>query len=520
MDLRAGISATAKALGINPVDLATAISYETAGTFDPTKAGPTTQWGQHKGLIQFGEPQAEKYGVNWADPVGSQLGPNGAVANYLRDTGVKPGMGLLDIYSAINAGGVGRYNRSDANNGGAPGTVADKVNKQMAGHRANAEKMFGSAGSDVQIGQQGADTMQPEKQQLGLLGQFLPEKAQGYLTPERIARAQMAFEGMTLNPNQGVMASAQARLKDASSEKSRNKTIEWLVANGREDLAAAVGSGSIDGKTAATIALTPAKDDRTALEKNYKFFIEQGLSPQEAMNAVKSGTNVNVNTGSNGIDFGKPSDGTVWQRDAAGKVVMDERGAPIAIPYQGGPAYAKQLKSEAEATAGSIAQDAKDALSARAGGVVIEDIGRLKKVVESAPWYSPAVGLGADLMKGIGGSKAADAEALAKTVRANIGFDRLQQMRDASPTGGALGSVSEQEMATLQAVMGNLEQSQSEGQFIQNLDRMGEIYTNIMAKFAEYPNAADFGFGSTGGKPSGGATHRFNPLTNQVEAIR
>lgn len=143
--IRDGIVSTANALGISPVDLATAISYETAGTFDPTKSGPTTQWGQHRGLIQFGEPQAQKYGVNWDDPVGSQLGENGAVANYLRDTGVKPGMGLMDIYSAINAGGVGRYDRSDANNGGAPGTVADKVNNQMAGHLARARALFGDA---------------------------------------------------------------------------------------------------------------------------------------------------------------------------------------------------------------------------------------------------------------------------------------------------------------------------------------------------------------------------------------
>lgn len=142
-DIRGGIIATAQALGIDPVDLATAISYETAGTFDPTKAGPTTQWGQHRGLIQFGNPQAEKYGVDWNDPVGSQLGPDGAVAKYLRDTGVRPGMGLLDIYSAINAGGVGRYGASDANNGGAPGTVADKVNSQMSAHREKAMALLG-----------------------------------------------------------------------------------------------------------------------------------------------------------------------------------------------------------------------------------------------------------------------------------------------------------------------------------------------------------------------------------------
>jgi hypothetical protein len=144
--IRRGIIETANALGIKPVDLATAISYETAGTFDPTKAGPRTQWGRHRGLIQFGEPQAQRYGVDWNKPVESQLGPDGAVAKYLRDTGVKPGMGLLDVYSAINAGGVGRYNRTDANNGGAPGTVRDKVEQQMDGHRAKAEAFLSGEG--------------------------------------------------------------------------------------------------------------------------------------------------------------------------------------------------------------------------------------------------------------------------------------------------------------------------------------------------------------------------------------
>lgn len=145
MDIRTGILQAAQALGIDPVDLATAISYETAGTFDPLKRGPTTQWGQHRGLIQFGEPQARQHGVDWNDPLGSQLGENGAVVRYLKSSGVKPGMGLLDVYSAINAGAPGRYNASDANNGGAPGTVADKVRTQMAGHREKALALMGQA---------------------------------------------------------------------------------------------------------------------------------------------------------------------------------------------------------------------------------------------------------------------------------------------------------------------------------------------------------------------------------------
>ena len=141
--IRDGIITTAKSVGIDPTDLATAISYETAGTFDPMKDGPRTQWGQHRGLIQFGEPQARENGVNWDDPIGSQLGENGAIANYLRKAGVKPGMGMMDVYSAINAGSPGLYNRTDANNGGAPGTVRDKVESQMAGHRAKAMALIG-----------------------------------------------------------------------------------------------------------------------------------------------------------------------------------------------------------------------------------------------------------------------------------------------------------------------------------------------------------------------------------------
>lgn len=143
MDLKTGIIETANALGMDPVDLATIISYETAGTFDPTKGGPTTQWGQHRGLIQFGEPQAKQYGVDWDDPMGSQLGANGAVFNYFSQNGWKPGMGMMDAYSIVNAGAPGRYNASDANNGGAPGTVADKVTGQMEGHRVKATDLLG-----------------------------------------------------------------------------------------------------------------------------------------------------------------------------------------------------------------------------------------------------------------------------------------------------------------------------------------------------------------------------------------
>lgn len=167
MNFRDQLIATAKAIGMNPVDLATIISYETAGTFDPMKSGPTTQWGQHRGLIQFGEPQAREYGVNWSDPLGSQLGPNGAVAKYFLDNGWKPGMGMMDAYSIVNAGAPGRYNASDAGNGGAPGTVADKVNNQMGDHREKALRLLGE-NVDLSFGMPKADPNAPSNVPLSI----------------------------------------------------------------------------------------------------------------------------------------------------------------------------------------------------------------------------------------------------------------------------------------------------------------------------------------------------------------
>lgn len=69
------------------------------------------------------------------------------------------------------------------------------------------------------------------------------------------------------------------------------------------------------------------------------------------------------------------------------------------------------------------------------------------------------------------GTPAKNLAATIDTIRANIGFEELQAMRDASPTGGALGQVTEREIAFLQSVLGSLEQSQGHEQLRGNLGR-------------------------------------------------
>lgn len=67
---------------------------------------------------------------------------------------------------------------------------------------------------------------------------------------------------------------------------------------------------------------------------------------------------------------------------------------------------------------------------------------------------------------------ATEARALAgdlATIKANVGFDELQQMRAASPTGGALGQVSNQENVLLQSVRASIDQLQSGQNVAKNL---------------------------------------------------
>lgn len=121
--------------GWSPQDILTIYSYETVGSMDPWQKGPTTQWGEHRGLIQWGEPQRKQFGVSKDSSVREQVMATG---EYWKSRGAKPGMGILPLYAAVNGGNVGATEVTDENNGGAPGTVREKVNNQMEGHRKNA----------------------------------------------------------------------------------------------------------------------------------------------------------------------------------------------------------------------------------------------------------------------------------------------------------------------------------------------------------------------------------------------
>ena len=146
---RDALIASAQRIGADPLDLATVMSFESG--FSPSIRGGSGN--RHIGLIQFGPTEQQQYGASQDQSFSDQLP---AVERYLTDRGFKPGMGMLDLYSTVNAGRPGLYDRSDTANGGTPGTVADKVNSQMAGHRAKAAAFLGRAFSPGSTAPRGA----------------------------------------------------------------------------------------------------------------------------------------------------------------------------------------------------------------------------------------------------------------------------------------------------------------------------------------------------------------------------
>ena len=130
-------------------------------------------------------------------------------------------------------------------------------------------------------------------------------------------------------------------------------------------------------------------------------------------------------------------------------------------------------------------------------------------------------GFGGALLNAIPGTPAYDLKADVETLLANSGFDRLQEMRDNSPTGGALGQVSERELGLLQASAQNLMQSQSKAQFLRNLKDFKEQRRKSLANVRK---AYEEDYKRFGGekdpylpKPGQKKPKRYNPATGRLE---
>ena len=143
---------------------------------------------------------------------------------------------------------------------------------------------------------------------------------------------------------------------------------------------------------------------------------------------------------------------------------------------------AEPPESEASITRGIQQQEAKEKKELRTqqsreqASIVTSSI---STAIQQAGGFTTTGLIGA-LSSAIPGTPAFDLNQTLEPIRANIGFNKLQQMREASPTGGALGQVSDRENKLLQSVMGSFNQGQSQEQLIRNLRRVQVVFDAII----------------------------------------
>lgn len=162
-------------------------------------------------------------------------------------------------------------------------------------------------------------------------------------------------------------------------------------------------------------------------------------------------TNVNVNTGSK---LGPLPQGYM--------AVPDGRGGYHLARLPGHPDEAKELRRRESA--------------ARTGKTVIQDLERTLSIGGKAGVFGPT----AIVTRNIPGSPTYTAEKMIQSALSNVGFDALQEMRQNSPTGGALGNVSDQEVTRLQQTLGSLDVTQPAPIVRDNIKRIINIYRDTV----------------------------------------
>ena len=134
-------------------------------------------------------------------------------------------------------------------------------------------------------------------------------------------------------------------------------------------------------------------------------------------------------------------------------------------------------------------------------------IGKVDQALEKVGFMT--TGLTGKVLGNVPGTEAYDLDKLIDTVKANIGFSELQAMREASPTGGALGQVAVMELQMLQATIASLEHGQSEPQLRSALDA-------VKTHFGNWKQAVQQAQGA-GGQPTPQSAQGVGNLTPQEQ---
>lgn len=234
---------------------------------------------------------------------------------------------------------------------------------------------------------------------------------------------------------------ASTVLKNKQAQEDRLRTLAEKIALVKKQKDFAKTIGGEDTTLTAAAELDPTQASRQYLEQKFT---------ERAAKAPKTPSFSKIGETQDEIILADLADPTKQFRVKAPGVGKTGKG-------QGDQGLALQIEKD---RAKVIINKAKDALT---------KVGPLTTGMGSAIADLPLVGRG---------SKAKDLAGTIDTIKANLGFEQLAKMRQASPTGGALGQIAVRELEFLQSAVANLNPDQSEDLVRSNLNEVITRYQN------------------------------------------
>lgn len=164
-------------------------------------------------------------------------------------------------------------------------------------------------------------------------------------------------------------------------------------------------------------------------------------------------------------------------------------------PYEARKSAADALTAEInarEATAKEGERKAKAARLAQGENAAAKELATVIAAAAAAKRLSQtglfATGFGSGAARSVSEATPAGTVAgLVDTVAANTAFGRLQKMREESPTGGALGNVTEKELDLLKATIANIDPGKSDVDFQRSMDIIIDRYLDVYRKLGGDP---------------------------------
>ena len=293
------------------------------------------------------------------------------------------------------------------------------------------------------------------------IGHGLTQIAEALLARRAGKKANEAFAGAEEEKRQAMVAAlsgtgGQSPTQYANAGGGKEQPLPNQYAKAQEMIDAGIDPGVVQQYMQNQ---QPAKRDLTDDMKEYEFARQQGFqgSLQDFMiQQRQAGATTIRNEGSIPAGF---------------EMERDAQGNPLRLkPIAGGPADLKAQQAEES-------EQLQQQGAAEQGDIVTQEIDRTLGLMDEG--ILPDTGFGS-MLSGVPGTDANAISNLLTTIKANVGFEQLNKMRQSSPTGGALGQVSEKEIGFLQSVAGSLEQSQRKEDLTYNLNRLWNAYQDVI----------------------------------------